>query len=326
MRNAMSVARHARAIPPHAARPLIALVFEGLSEEQKQLPASLLFDAEGSRLFERVCAQPEYYLRRAESELLRRHGAEIAALAGPQVAVVESEAGAGHQGELLLAALEFPLAYVAVDIEATQLVRARGRLRERFPTLLVDTVCQDFRQFPSLPAVIGGARRRLAYFPGSSVGALRSLETVALLNSVRESMGPGGGMLVGIDLVKDASVHERACNDAAGAMAAFNRNLLVRLNREVDATFDVGAFQHRAAWNDEHQRIEMSLVSTRAQTPTIAGIGVAVAAGERILTMLDHKFTLEGFASLARIAGWSARDAWVDAENLYALQFLEAAE
>jgi dimethylhistidine N-methyltransferase len=325
MRNAIDVARRTRVVSPPAVRPVIALVFEGLSEDQKQLPSMLLFDAEGSRLFERVCEQPEYYLRRVETSLLRRHAAEICALVGPQAAIVEYGAGAGTQGALLLDAVTSAHSYVPIDIDASQLVRARTTIRARRQALRVYPLHQDIRQYVALPAVIAGARRRVAFLPGSGVGAYRQLEAVAMLNSVRETMGPDGALLVGIDLLQDRTVHERACNDAAGAMAAFNRHVLARLNREIDATFDPEAFEHCAVWNEGDHRIEMGLVSTQVQSPTIAGIGVAFGAGEKIVTSCAHKFTLDGFASLARIAGWTARASWVDEDQRYALQYLEQA-
>ena len=326
MRNAIEVARHTRVAPPHAARPLIALVFEGLSEERKQLPSMLAFDAAGSQLFERVCEQPEYFLARSEAGLLRRHAVEIAAVIGPQAAVVEYGAGAGRHGALLLEALASAHSYVPIDVDASQLARARETVRASGRALRFHPLHQDFRQFVALPAALGGARRRVAYVPGSTVGSFRQLEAVALLNTMRETMGAGGGLLVGIDLLKDPQVHLRSWLDAAGAVAAFNRNVLLRLNREIDATFDADAFAHRVTWNEQDRRLEMALVSLRTQAPTIAGIGVAIADGEEIRTSLAHKYTLDDFAALARVAGWMARSTWVDAQHGYALQYLEAGE
>lgn len=326
MRNPIDVARQARVTPPCAARPLIAIVFEGLSEEQKQLPSMLAFDVTGARLFEQVCEQPEYFLARSEAMLLRRHADEIGAAIGAQAAIVEYGAGAGRHGTLLLEALPSAHSYVPIDVDATQLARARETARATGRALRIHPLHQDFRQFVALPATVAGARRRVAYVPGSTVGAFPPLEAVALLNSMREAMGTDGGLLVGYDLLKDPQVHLRSWLDAAGAVAAFNRNVLERLNRELDATFDAGEFEHRVAWNKVDQRLEMGLVSRRAQVPTIAGISVALAAGEEIRTALAHKYTLDAFASLAHVAGWIARSAWVDAEHAYALQYLEAGD
>jgi dimethylhistidine N-methyltransferase len=326
MRNAIDVARHTRVAPPHAARPLIALVFEGLSEERKQLPSVLAYDAAGSQLFERVCEQPEYFLARSEAALLRRHSAEIGAVIGPQAAIVEYGAGAGRHGVLLLEALASAHSYVPIDVDASQLARARETVRASGRALRFHPLHQDFRQFVALPASLAGARRRVAYFPGSTVGSFRQLEAVALLNSMRETMGAEGGLIVGLDLLKDRQVHLRSWLDAAGAVADLNRNVLLRLNREIDATFDPHAFEHRVAWNEQDCRLEMGLLSLRMQAPTIAGIGVAVADGEEIRTSLAHKYTLDEFAALARVAGWIARSTWVDAQHGYALQYLEAGE
>ena len=323
MNAALSLAHRLEPVPPILSRPLIALVFEGLSEDDKRLPPVLLHDGEGSALFARVCEQPEYYLERAEARLLRAHGREIAALAGPRAAVVEYGSGSGRLARVLLASLEQPLEYVPLDVDPLQLARARADLRTRFPTLPIHPVCQDFEEFVALPAAAAGTRRRVAFFPGSTVGRSRPLEAVALLASIRESMGTGGALLIGVDLVKDRAVLERAYDDAAGAMATFNRNVLVRLNREFDATFDPDQFGHRACWNATHGRVEMSLVSLRAQCPEVAGISVALAQGEEIATLQAHKHTLEGFAHLAQVAGWSVRRHWLDATTRYSLAWLE---
>jgi dimethylhistidine N-methyltransferase len=314
----------AHIVTPLASRPLIALAFEGLSEEPKELASILLYDAQGSVLFERICEQPEYYLSRAETRLLERHSAEIAEVVGRQVALVEYGSGSARKTRLLLAALRDPHAYVALDIDPEQLQQTCTAIRRRFRTLRVIPRCQDFRHFVPLPAAVARAERRVAFFSGSTIGNFRPLEAVELLNSMRETVGPGGALLVGVDLVKDPRVLERAYNDAAGVTAAFNLNLLARLNRELEATFDLDAFRHQAVWDAENQRIEMSLVSLRAQTPCVAGISIALAAGEAIRTEYCHKYTQEGFAALARVAGWNVQRVWTDPQNLYSLQLLES--
>ncbi len=324
MRNAEYVFGRTAAAQPHVTRPLVAHVFEGLSEDRKQLPSVLLYDARGSQLFEQICEQPEYYLSRAETRLLGEQAAAIAGCCGPRAAVIEYGAGSGRKTQLLLDSLEEPASYVPLDVDAEQLDAACRAMRRRFPTLPLHPLVQDFRQFVSLPPVVTRAARRVAFFSGSTIGNFRPLEAVALLNSIRESMGSQGALLIGVDLLKDRTVIERAYNDAAGVTAAFNLNVLARLNREVDATFDLAGFRHRAVWNEEHERIEMSVVSQRAQAPSVAGISIALAAGEEILTEYCHKYSPEGFAALAHIAGWTVHHAWIDAESQYSLQFLEA--
>jgi dimethylhistidine N-methyltransferase len=309
--------------PPHANRPLIALVFEGLSESPRQLPSLLLYDDLGSRLFQRICEQPEYYLTRAESALIEAHAGEIGELIGPQAALVEYGAGCARKTQRLLQSLRSPRTYVPLDIDASQLADACRDLRRRFATLPVHPLCQDFRQRVALPDAARRARRRVAFFAGSTIGNFRPLEALELLDSIRDTVGPGGGLLVGVDLVKDRAVLERAYDDAAGVTAAFNRNVLARLNRQLDATFDVDAFAHRARWNAAEQRIEMELVSQREQAPRIAGIEIEIERGEAILTELCHKYTVEGFAGLAADAGWRLERTWIEPESRYGLLFLE---
>jgi dimethylhistidine N-methyltransferase len=322
----MNLARRVPLPPPHAMRPLIALVFEGLSEEQKYVPSVLLHEAASAPLHERMCAQPEYYIARAEHALVDAHGDELAALVGRHAALVEYGSGTARETLRLLAALEDPLAYVPIDLDAAQLELARREVRRRLPALQVHPLCQDYRQYVSLPAATALARRRVGYLAHSAIGSLKPLESVALLNSIRETLGSQGALVIGVDLRKDRSVLERAYDDAAGAAAAFNLNVLARLNRELDATFDIATFRHCARWNDECGRIELSLVSQRTQVPTVAGIGVALAAGEEILTAYHHAYTLQEFESLARVAGWNVTRCWTQVEHGYTLQFLEALE
>ncbi len=326
MKEALTATRRAPVVALPMARPLVALVFEGLSEEPKELPCILFYDAIGSGLFQRICEQPEYYLWRAETRLLERHGAEIADAIGHDAALVEYGSGSATKTRLLLTALHSPHAYVPLDVDGEQLEHAATDIQRRFRGLRVAPVCQDFRQFVSLPSVANRARRRVAFFSGSTIGNFEPLEAVALLSSMRETVGPGGGLLIGVDLVKDPGTLERAYNDAAGITAAFNLNVLARLNRELDATFELDAFRHRAVWDADALRMEMGLVSLRAQTPGVAGVGVALAEGEVIRTEYAHKYTVDGFAALARTAGWAVRSAWVDAQRLYSLQYLEVLE
>ena len=323
---ASPLARRAPVAPAHSLRPLIALAFEGLSEDQKELPSILACDATGSALFERLCEQPEYYLARAEMRLLERHGSEIARWVGAQAAVVEYGAGAARRTPLLLDALYDPFAYVALDINEEQLERACAHLQRHNRTLPIEGICLDFRQFVDLPASIYRARRRVAYLGGSTIGNYRSLEAIELLSSIRETMGPDGGLLIGVDLVKDRGTLERAYNDAAGIAAAFNMNVLGRLNRELSGTFDLATFEHRAVWNETNQWIEFSLASLRAQAPCLAGISVPLAAGETIQTGYAHKYTHARFVTLARTGGWSVRHVWTEPQNQYSLVYLEGLE
>lgn len=322
MRDALHVARPAPMSPPRAARPLIALVFEGLSEAPKQLSSTLLFDALGSVAYDSLRTQPEHYLARAEDGLLRRHAADIAALAGPQAALMDYGSGDGRQARLLLQSLEEPAAYVPIDVEATQLRFARERMRTFRTQLPVLPLCQDLRDYVVLPRAAARARRQLALLGGLPFDSFRPLEAVAVLNSIRETLGPQGGLVVGVDLCKDPETMRRAFDDAAGCAQALDRNVLERVNRELGADFEPGAFRHVARWNAEQQRAEMALVSERAQFPQVAGIGVALDAGEEIGTLHSYKYSPEGFGTLARIAGWTVRETWTDAAQGYRLHYL----
>jgi dimethylhistidine N-methyltransferase len=325
MNTALQIARRYEPAPL-TSRPLIALVFEGLSESPRQLPSLLLYDDVGSELFGRICEQPEYYPTRAESALIEQYADEIGEMIGPQAALVEYGAGSARKTQRLLQSLHSPRTYVPLDIDAGQLAVACREMRRRFATLQVHPLCQDFRRRVLLPDAAHRARRRVAFFAGSTIGNFRPLEAVELLDSIRSTMGPGGGLLIGVDLVKERAILERAYDDAAGVTAAFNLNVLARLNRELDATFDLAAFRHQAVWAASEQRIEMRLVSLRDQAPSIAGIEVALEAGEAIQTELCHKYTQDGFAALAADAGWRVVQTWVEPDACYSLQYLEATE
>jgi dimethylhistidine N-methyltransferase len=326
MRDALHMAHSAPMVLPHAARPLIALVFEGLSEEPKQLPPTLAFDPAGSTHYDELRAQPEHYLGRAEDQLLWRHAGVLAELAGPRVALVDYGSGDGRQARLLLTALAGVVGYVPIDIEASQLKFARERMRRCKTNVPVHPMCQDLRDHVALPLAANGAERRVALLGGLPFDGFRPLEAVAVLNSIREAMGPNGGLVVGVDLRKEPARMLRAYDDAAGRAAAFNHNILQRLNRELDATFDPLAYEHRVRWNEEQQRIEIALVSREAQVPQVAGIGVPIAAGGEIVTQHCYKYTHEGFATLARIAGWAILESWTDADSQYRLYYLASAE
>ena len=325
MRDAMHMARPAPLQQTHAARPLIAQVFEGLSELPKQLPSTLHFDAIGSGIYDGLRGQAEHYPPRVEDALLRRHAADIAALAGARAAVVDYGAGDGRQARVLLPALRDPVAYVPLDVEASQLRYTRERMRVFRPNLPVYALCQDLRDYVVLPLAAARAPHKVALLGGLPFDSFRPLEAVAVLNSIRETLGPEGGLVVGVDLCKKPDAMRRAYEDAAGRACALNRNVLERLNRELDATFDPQAFRHVTRWNDAQQRVEVALVSRKAQLPCVAGIDVPLAADEEIVTLHSYKYTPETFATLAQIAGWGVRESWTDPTQDYRLYYLDRA-
>jgi len=297
-----------------------AEILAGLRSEPKQLPSKFFYDAEGSRLFDEICEQPEYYLPRVEASILRERMPAFAREMGPRVAVVEPGSGASTKTLILLDALDSPAAYVPVDISESHLVLAAERLRERYPHLEVLPVCADFTRPFRLPPSAVAPARTLVFFPGSTIGNFLAPQAIELLANLRRLAGQGGVVLIGADLRKDPAVLERAYNDAAGVTAAFNLNILSHLNREYGGNFDLAAFRHRAFWNDAASRIEMHLESTRDQVVRVAGERFTLVRGERIWTESCHKYTHEQFSRMAARAGLGIRDAWVDPQKLFSLQ------
>ena len=295
---------------------------EGLHRSPKEIACQYFYDAEGSALFDAICALPEYYQTRTEVALLRRHAAEIAALVGPQAEIVEFGAGSLRKVRILLEALEAPAAYTPIDISGAYLRIVAQRLAADHPRLRLRPLVGDFTlplHIPPLPEM----PRRAGFFPGSTIGNFRPEAAMALLRRMREMLD-GGGLLIGVDLVKDPALLHAAYNDAAGVTAAFNKNLLARANRELDAGFDLDAFAHYAPYNPMAQRIEMYLVSLKRQSVRLPGGTVEFAAGEAIHTEDSHKYSIESFREIAARAGFSPRAVWTDENRLFAMHWLES--
>jgi dimethylhistidine N-methyltransferase len=297
-------------------------VIAGLRGRPKTLPCKFFYDAEGSRLFDRICELPEYYPTRTENGILRRHAADIAKLVGPGARLVEFGSGAGEKIRLLLSALERPAAYVPVDISRRHLLAAASGLARDFPRLAIAPVCADYTRPFELPALGMAPETTVGFFPGSTIGNFTADEARAFLAGARALLGPDSWMIIGVDLRKDEQVLTRAYDDAAGVTAAFNLNLLRRINRELGGTFDLDQFAHAARWNDGDGRIEMHLTSRRAQTVEIGHERFVFRAGETIHTENSHKYALDGFAALAAGAGYETRAVWTDAAGLFSVQAL----
>jgi dimethylhistidine N-methyltransferase len=293
---------------------------DGLSQDPKVLPCKYFYDAIGSDLFDRICELPEYYQTRTELKLLKDHAGEIASLLGPNAELIEFGAGALRKVRVLIEALDGIHAYVPVDISGEYLKAVTATLERDYPALLVEPVVGDFTNPVNLP--LSGSRR-IGFFPGSTIGNFRRQDALALLSSWSEMLA-GGGLLIGVDLVKNPAVLHAAYNDAAGVTAAFNKNLLARANRELDANFDLDAFAHHACYNPMAQRIEMYLISLKRQRARAAGRSFAFEEGEAIHTEDSHKYTVRQFRALAAEAGFVPRAVWVDAGALFSLHWLEA--
>ena len=300
-------------------------VLRGLALPVKNIPSLYFYDQRGSELFDAITALPEYYPTRTEITILEAHGVEMAAAVGPGVRLIELGSGSALKTELLLARLEAPAAYVPVEISREHLLASAARIAADFPGLEVLPVNADFTEPFDLPepkhAVV---RRNVAFFPGSTIGNFPRPMAADLLRATRREVGAGGAMLIGVDLEKDRAILERAYNDEAGVTAEFNLNLLARLNRELGANFDLRAFRHHAVWDDARGRIEMRLVSLRAQRVRLGGRDFQFDAGEILVTEYSHKYSLEGFRALAEANGFSVAAVWTDPERLFSVQLLEA--
>ncbi|HTR15872.1 MAG TPA: L-histidine N(alpha)-methyltransferase [Acetobacteraceae bacterium] len=312
----------ASAPPASAPAGIAAEALAGLTRKRKTLPAKLFYDAEGCRLFGRITALPEYYLTRTERALLQRIAPEIAALAAPDAALVEYGASDEAKATLLLDAIPGRFAaYVPIDIAGDALAALGIRLRRTHPRLSVHPVEADFLAPFALPTAIAG-RPRLGFFPGSTIGNLEPAAARRFLARARRALGPEALFLVGADLRKDPALLLPAYDDAAGVTARFNLNVLVRLNHEAGADFDLAAFAHRAVWNEAESRIEMHLVSLRAQAVRVGGTTIRFAAGETIHTENSYKNTEAAFTALAEAAGWGALRLWTDPGRLFAVHLL----
>lgn len=294
----------------------------GLAATPKRLPSKYFYDARGSMLFEQITRQPEYYLTGTESALLQRRMPDIAAAIGACVHVVEYGSGSGRKTETLLAGLDDPVAYTPIEISRAALLDSVARLEGRFPRIRMLPVCADFTCPVKLPVPQRASRRRLAFFPGSTLGNFVEDDAVRLLRAMRDTVGDGGLALIGIDLDKETATIEAAYNDAAGITAAFTLNLLARLNREIGSDFDLDQFRHQARYSRERGRIETCLVSRRAQRVRVDGRAFDFAAGEAMQVEYSYKYTDVAFETIAARAGWAPAAAWNDAADWYGLRLL----
>lgn len=302
-----------------------ANVIGGLSERQKTLPCKFLYDERGSQIFDEICDVPEYYPTRTERLILERHARDIAALTGPKARLIEFGSGAGTKIRLLLRALERPAAYLPVEISREYMIAAAQDLARSFPDLTIAPVCADYTQPFTLPDIPEAEHEAtLGFFPGSTIGNFTRAEAVDFLKVTHDLMGSGAVMIIGVDLVKDLDVLRAAYNDAAGVTAAFNLNLLRRINRELGGTFDLSAFRHEARWNEELERIEMHLVSLRDQEVAVGTHRFRFHEAETIHTESSHKYRIEGFHQLANEAGYEAIEVWTDEKKLFSVHALRA--
>jgi L-histidine Nalpha-methyltransferase len=314
----------------HISDKTASAVYEGLMSRPKWLPSWLFYDAAGSRLFDEITGIPEYYVTRTERAILAKHAPKIISRAAGQsvLRIVELGAGSADKTRLLLTAAadrQDTVFYEPVDVSATALVEAQLRIEDELPGVIVCPRVQDYTQDLELDSTLPNERRLLLYI-GSSIGNFEPGESLLLLERVRAAMDPGDCFLLGVDLVKDQTLLQAAYDDAGGVTAAFNRNLLTRLNRELDADFNPATFGHRAVWNPIESRMEMHLVSAKNQEVWLPGIDLRVKfeVGESIHTENSYKFRRGDAEALLSKAGFTPEETWTDERGWFAVALARA--
>lgn len=298
-------------------------VLQGLMQSPKSISPKFLYDKRGAELFDAICELDEYYLTRTEISILQAHAPEIAAYLNQKV-LLEFGSGSSQKVRILLDATPDLSTYVALDISKQHLQESCENLVAAYPKLNAIAVCADYTQpleLPNIPAI--QQKNCVGFFPGSTIGNLEPEEAVQFLNSAADLLGSGGGLLIGVDLQKSAAILEPAYDDAQGISAAFALNLLTRINRELDADFDLNQFKYSATYNQSAGRIEMYIVSLIAQTLSLDGIEIQFQSGERLRTEYSYKYSIPQFQALAALAGFRAQQVWTDPENLFSLHYLQ---
>ncbi|MGA7324599.1 MAG: L-histidine N(alpha)-methyltransferase [Rhodomicrobium sp.] len=296
-------------------------VLQGLSLRQKELPSRFFYDSRGSELFEQITALPEYYLTRVEVRLLQSRATVIRKSVPSGVDVVEFGSGSSRKTELLLGALDRPCSYIPIEISASALYPAAERIQQKFPGLRVFPILGGFHDLDKIKLPATG-HPCLGFFPGSTIGNLTPHQAVPLLRAAKRLLGPGALFLIGADLQKPLDILLPAYNDSKGVTAAFNLNILTRINRELGANFDLGQFQHEAIYNGQENRVEMHLRSLTRQRVSIASRSFAFKAGETIHTENSYKYTIAGLQGLAKEAGWTPSKSWTEDDGLFSLHLL----
>lgn len=297
-------------------------VVAGLSSPRKSIPCKYFYDERGSELFEEITRLPEYYPTRTEQAILERHAGEMATAVGPGAVLIEYGSGASVKTRILLDALQDLRAYIPIDISEAFLLAVADQIRVDYGSFPVLPVPADYTASYVLPA-LPPHRRIVAFFPGSTIGNFEVGQARQFLRNTAIQLGEGGGLLIGVDLRKEASILEQAYDDSQGVTAAFNMNLLERIGAELDGDVNVERFRHVAVWNPDAGRVEMYLESLDDQEIAINGHRFHLKEGERIHTENSHKYTVEGFAELASSAGFRPVRYWMDEDELFSVHYLE---
>jgi dimethylhistidine N-methyltransferase len=301
----------------------LAEVLIGLRKPQKELPSKYFYDQRGSQLFERICGLKEYYITRTEASIMQAHIEEMVELVGPRVLVIEHGCGNCEKVRFLMDHLHDPVAFIPIDISQEQLLQVAKELDSVYPQLQVLPVCADYTSSFELPVPKQESKRTVVYFPGSTISNFDPIPAKHFLEHIAGLCGSGGALLIGVDLKKDPAVLHNAYNDREGLTAAFNLNLLARINRELGCDFQLDGFEHYAFYNPRESRVEMHLVSKKGQVVHIEGKTISFAKGESIWTENSYKYNLDEFEQMAAAAGFRVERVWVDEQQWFSVQYLK---
>lgn len=296
---------------------------QGLARQRKSISPKYFYDAAGSALFDQICVLPEYYPTRTELSILQRHAREIALHLGPRAEILEFGAGSMQKVRVLIDSMDRPARYIPIDISGEHMHEAASKIAIAYPRLDVEPLVADYTQDLLLPPDMPPEGRRVGFFPGSTLGNFEPMEALRFMRMCARTL-QGGALILGADLVKHPDLLHAAYNDAQGITADFNRNVLVRANRELGADFELDQFAHSAFYNAPLQRIEMHLMSTRQQVVHVDGMPFAFAQGETLHTENSYKFTIDGLHQLAQRAGFTPGQVWTDPDNKFCLLWLDA--
>ncbi len=307
-------------------KQFLSEVLQGLSRTPKELPTKYLYDKRGSDLYEQICSLDEYYIPRLEIRIMKDNIREIVGLLDSNANLIEFGCGSCTKTRILLDNMPDLAVYIPIDISRGQLISVTDELSVNYPELQILPVCADFTGSFRLPLPEHPGRRNVVYFPGSSIGNFGPESGRRLLANIANICQPGGALLIGVDLKKDPDVLYRAYNDSEGITAAFNLNLLSRINRELGADFNLDSFQHEAFYNQEMGRVEMHLISLKDQAVHIDDTQIPFLRGESILTENSYKYNLDGLTAIAGDAGFDVENVWTDDKGWFSVQYLVAAD
>ena len=299
-------------------------VLDGMRHNPRYLPSKLFYDQTGSALFDEITSLDEYYLSRAEHDVLRDNVAELASVLPGNLVLIEYGSGSSVKTEILLKVLRSVQTYVPIDISREHLIDASEEISSRFPELIVLPVYADYSAHIDLGLHDIDSNQLAVFFPGSTIGNFEKEDAIRFMARIRGMVGGGGYLMIGVDLKKDLDILLPAYNDARGVTEAFNRNILVHINHRFSANFDAASFSHRAIYDESEGRIEMYLESTKDQVVAINGQSFEIEQGERIRTEYSHKYSIPEFKDLADRAGFDVSRVWTDAEELFSFQLLIA--